>query len=320
MAHYIALWLLVQGGGRLPLRLLDAIAAASGTLAWWASRRLREVTRDHMRHALGPHATPREVDRAARECARTAARGYAEFAHLPRLSPEAVRARIVAMDGMDALTDAYREGRGTILVSAHLGAPEAIGCSTPTFHIDYAGISEPLRPQRVHDFVHHIRGLRGVRYFPATLGGLREARAHLRDGGTLGLLVDRDVLGTGRPYAFFGERALMPTGAVELARRTGAPVVAVWIFRERQPGQYRLVGRRLTLPPATSDREADLDSGMRVVIASLEEAIRSAPGQWFPLVPVWSGLAVDRQNRPRPYNDRDDERTGTHGTPGPPGR
>ncbi len=297
MTHYLALWLLVRVGGRLPLALLDAIAATGGTLAWWGSRRLREVTRDHMRHVLGTTANPREIDRAACECVRSAARGYAEFAHLSHLSPERVRASIVTTDGMQALTDAQTEGHGVIVVSAHLGAPEVISHSGPTFGIELAGIAEPLSPPRVHDFVQQVRSITGVQYFPATLVGLRDARAHLAAGRALGILVDRDVLHTGHPYAFFGERALMPTGAVELARRTGAAVVGVWIYRTGETGCYRLVGERIVLPPVTGDRAADLDSGMREVLTHLEDAIREAPGQWFPLAPVWAGLTADRSQR-----------------------
>lgn len=298
MTHYLALWLLVRVAGRLPLALLDAVAAAGGTVAWWASRRLREVTRDHMRHVLGPSTPTRDIDRAARECVRTAARGYAEFAHLSRLSPERVRAQIVATSGMEALTEAQGEGRGVIVISAHLGAPEVISHSGPTFGIELAVIAEPLQPPRVHEFVQRMRRITGVQYFPATLVGLRDARAHLAAGRALGVLVDRDVLHTGHPYAFFGERALMPTGAVELARRTGAAVVGVWIYRTGETGCYQLVGERIVLPPVTGDRAVDLDSGMFEVLAHLEEAIRVAPGQWFPLVPVWSGLAADRSQPP----------------------
>jgi KDO2-lipid IV(A) lauroyltransferase len=294
MLHFAALWLLVHVGGRLPLGILEAAARAGGTAAWWASRRLREVTRDHMRHVLGVSATPRDIDRAARECVRTAARGYAEFAHLPRLSPDAVRARVVSADGMEALAAAHAEGHGVIIMSAHLGAPEVISRTAPTFNAKMAGIAEPLRPQRVHDFVQSVRAVPGVPVFAATLAGLREARAHLAGGGALGILVDRDVLHTGHPHAFFGERALMPTGAVEIARRSGAPIVAVWCYRDGRPGRYRLVGRRVELPPATGDREADVESGMRATLAALEAAIRAAPGQWFPLAPVWDGLAADR--------------------------
>lgn len=307
--HYLALWFLVRVAGRLPPAALEAVAAAAGTVAWWGSRRLRAVTRDHMCHVLGVAAPRGEVDRAARECLRVAARGYAEFAHLPHLSPDAVRARVVATDGMEALAEAAREGHGVILVSAHLGAPEVMTHVAPAFGIDLAAVAEPLQPPRVHDFVHRIRAVHGVRYLPATLGGLREARAHLARGGVLGLLADRDVLGTGRSYPFFGERALMPTGAVELARRTGAPIVVVWAYRDRRAGHYRLVGRRIAVPPDTGDREADLDAGMRVLIASLEQAIRAAPGQWFPLQPVWPERIGHRSAGPRRherYNQSDD--------------
>lgn len=307
MIHYVALWLLVHVGGRLPLALLDAIAATGGTIAWWGSRRLREVTRDHMRHVLGTNTPAREIDRAARECVRTAARGYAEFAHLSRMSPERVRAQIVSTSGMEALAEAQAEGQGVVVVSAHLGAPEVISHAGPAFGTELAVIAEPLHPPRVHDFVQRIRSVTGVQYFPATMAGLRDARAHLAAGRALGVLVDRDVLHTGHPYAFFGERALMPTGAVELARRTGAAVVGVWIYRTGETGCYRLVGERIVLPPATGDRAIDLDSGMREVLAHLEEAIRKAPGQWFPLVPVWAGLTADRSQRQpggSPYNER----------------
>ncbi|MEI7925145.1 MAG: hypothetical protein WCI61_02975 [Chloroflexota bacterium] len=294
MLHFLALWLLVRIGGVIPLAVLDRIAGAAGSGAWWASRRIREVTRDHMRHVLGPDDTAHNIDRAARECVRTAAHGYAEFAHLHRLSPTVVRSRITSTDGIEALAAAHAEGRGVIIVSAHLGAPEVISHAAPTFDVDMAGVAEPLRPQRVHDFVQAMREVTGVQYFSATLAGLREARAHLGRGGALGILVDRDVLHTGRPYAFFGERALMPTGAVELARRTGAPIVAVWCYRAADAGRYRLVARPVPLPEATGVRATDVDSGMRAVLAALEAAIREEPGQWFPLVPVWSGLGTAR--------------------------
>lgn len=317
MAHYLALRLLVEIGGRVPLAILDAIAGAAGTLGWWASRRIREVTRDHMRHVLGPAASDGDVDRAARACTRAAARGYAAFAHLPRLTPDLVRASVTAFDGLDTLIEAREAGRGAILVSAHLGAPEVLSHAAPAFGLDFAAIAEPLRPQRVHDFVQSVRAVPGVRYLTADLGGLREARAHLSAGGMLGLLVDRDVLGTGRPYAFFGERALMPAGAVELARRTGVPIVAVWVLRERGASRYRLVAERVALPAATGERAADVDSGMRALIVALEAGIRRAPGQWTPLAPIWSGLAAGREagtrfDNTRPYNEGDGERTEPH--------
>ena len=54
-----------------------------------------------------------------------------------------------------------------------------------------------------------------------------------------------------------------------------------------RPGRYRVYLEQVPLPPKTGDREADLESGMRTLIARLEAGIREAPDQWFPLQPIW---------------------------------
>lgn len=77
----LALWLLVRVAGRAPLVLLYAVGDILGTLAWAATPRLREVTRDHMRHVLASNATSAAIDRAARGCVRSAVRYYADFAY-----------------------------------------------------------------------------------------------------------------------------------------------------------------------------------------------------------------------------------------------
>lgn len=300
MGRYLALRLLVSVGGRLPARLLYAAAAATGTFAWYASPAVRRTTRAHMRHVLGAGAPARAVDAAARGCVRAAAYYYADFARYPRLRVETVFERLQPLEGIEALFAAYDRGRGVIFISAHLGNPEIISQALGPFGIDLAVVTEPLRPPRLHAFVERQRARHGVTYLPADLGGLRAARAHLKHGGTLGVLVDREVLGGGRPYAFFGEAAPMPTGAVELARRTGAAIVAGWVLRGPAPDRFHARLEAVPLPAPTGDRAADLDSGMRAVIAWLERAIAGAPGQWFPLVPVWPRPAASGPQRPRP--------------------
>jgi lauroyl/myristoyl acyltransferase len=284
--RFACLWFLARVAGRLPARLLDVIAVVGGTAAWYASRRVRETTTDHMRHVLGVGAPPARVAATARECARSAARYYASFALAGSGRSEPLAQAVEAFEGLPALQEAYERGEGVILVSAHLGNAELVGRAVVPLGLDFAVVTELLSPSRVHELVHRVRGQAGVKLIPATLGGMRDALAHLRVGGTLGLLVDRDVLGTAPRRPFFGERAPLPTGAVELAHRTGAPVFAVWIPRTAA-GRSRVIIEAVPLPPATGDREADVETGMAALTAALEGGIRRWPGQWFPLVPIW---------------------------------
>jgi len=295
------LQLLVRVGDRVPTAILYALARAAGTVAWFASGTLRRTTRDHMRHVY-PAATPRSaIDRAARGAVCSAALYYVDFARTARLRPDAVFDQIDALEGIDALFRAYDRGRGVILASAHLGNPEFIAPAlAPLFPIMV--LTERLAPPALNDFVHGVRGHSGVRFVPADRHGVREALEQLRCGGVLGMLVDRDVLGTGEPFPFFGERASMPRGAVELAWLTGAAIVVGFVTRSGA-GRYRIALHEVAVPSrgaGSGERGADIEAGMRSVLAAIEDGIRSAPDQWFPLSPIWTyGLTPDSGDRSR---------------------
>lgn len=293
MLRLIALWLLVRVLGRLPGALLYAGADAGGAAAWYASARLRRTTRDHMRHVLRhgtADADAAAVDRAARGCVHSAARYYADFARSAHLSPEQAFAGAELFEGIDLFFDAYDRGCGVIIVSAHLGSPEFILRSARFLGLEMLVLTEPLSPPRVHDFVHRVRGAPGVRFLPADRRGLRETLAQLRAGGIVAVLADRDIQGGGRSVQFFGERAALPVGAVELALRTKAALVPAFGTRTGV-GRYRVTFQPPLRLQRSGDREADLEAGLRTLARALERGIGAAPEQWFVLHPVWSGLS-----------------------------
>lgn len=286
MIQFAGIWLLVRIFGRLPTRLLYAAAALAGTLLWYASPRVRATTRDHMRHVLGERTSRRERDRAARDCTRSALYYFVDFAKYAGMDPDKVFDHVDTTDGMPELLHAHDRGCGMLLVSAHLGNPEFIVQALGGFTIDLAVITEPLDPPRLHDLIHEVRERGGVKFIPANLSGVRQSLTHLRNGGTLAVVSDRDVLGGATRRLFFGDPAPIPSGAIELARRTGAPIIAGSVPRTG-PGRYRIELEELVLPEATGDRAADLESGMTVLIAFLERSISAYPDQWFALAPVW---------------------------------
>ena len=105
------LWLLVNLGGRLPTRLQYGFA-------WYGSRRIREVTRDHARHVLGIGTPLGRVDAVARGCVRTNLYYYADFARFGVATPESIFDSFDEIVGLDLLLGALDEGRGVVLVSA----------------------------------------------------------------------------------------------------------------------------------------------------------------------------------------------------------
>ncbi len=283
--RYWFLWILVNVGGRMPTRVQYGTAWVLGTLAWYLSRRVRAATRDHARHSLGPGAPRKRVDQVARGSTRANLYYYADFARFGARQPEAVFDFFDDVQGVEDMINALDEG-GVVMVGAHLGNMEVIAQAAAPFGVCLAIVTEPLHPPRVNEFVQRVRGAQGVRFLPADSGGLRQSIAHLKAGGALGMLVDRDVLGTGRPFPFFGERAPIPSGAVELALRMDAPMFIAWTHRTGW-GRYSLTIERIPMPEASGDRDADLERGMTAMVSALEAGIRRWPDQWYPIRPIW---------------------------------
>ena len=290
MIATIALRVWIEAFGRLPLHVLYALADTAGTAAWYVSQHLRDVTLDHMRHVHGGDATPARVAHSARGNVRSAMRYWADMAHAAHLPPAAAIDRIEAVDGIDGFIEAHDRGCGVLLVSAHLGNPETLIRAIGTLGFDVLVLTEPLSPPGVHELVHAVRQAPGVRFVPADRTGVRLAIQQLRDGKILGVLADRDVLGTGQPQPFFGERARMPRGAVELALRTNSAIVTG--FARRTHGErMRVTLDRPMYLERSEDRAADAEAGMRRVTRALEAGISASPEQWFALQPVWGGLS-----------------------------
>jgi KDO2-lipid IV(A) lauroyltransferase len=124
-------------------------------------------------------------------------------------------------------------------------------------------------------------------YLPANLSGVKEALRYLRNGGTVAVLIDRDIHGRGVLLPFCGRPAPMPMGAVALALRTGADLIPSFVHREHGFRYHAYMGPPLSLV-RTGDEQQDLRINTANLLACFEEHLRSDPGQWAILQPVWT--------------------------------
>ncbi|MFN8638013.1 MAG: lysophospholipid acyltransferase family protein [Dehalococcoidia bacterium] len=280
---------LIEGFGRLPAGVLYPLAWLAGTLAWLVSPGLRGVTRDHMDHIPGLDSNPRARDRAARGCARAVALYWVDLARTAHLPADGAFDEYASFEGLPHLFEAVDRGCGVVLVTAHLGAPEFAVRAGPQLGLDVLALIERNASPRVNAILQRARRGLGARYAEATAGGARTALDHLRRGGTVALIADRDIARTGISVPFFEERTTLPAGPVELARRTGAALVPCFVLR-RGVARYS-VRFEPALPVArTSDRQRDIEAGTLALARALEAGIAAAPAQWFVTAPIWSGL------------------------------
>lgn len=272
--------------GRLPVPALYGIARVVGDGAYCFRRSTRAAVSANMRRVLGPEARERDVRRATREVFRNATRYYADLIHMPRLDVQRFARERLELEGTEYLRAARDAGRGAVVVSAHFGNPEMAVQGLAAHGLLFFGLTEPIQPQALSDLTHWLRSRHGHTYRTVSRGGLREMVQRLKQGGLIAILLDRDIGGTGVPMQLFGAETRIPLGAIELALRTGADLIPAWTWRRPGYKFHVRIGPPLELV-RTGSFDEDVRANARRLLDLFEANLRTDPGQWAVLHPIW---------------------------------
>jgi len=271
----------------LPLRVLYGLADLSGELAYIISVRVRHRVWDNMRHVMGPATPKAELRRAARQVFRNTARYYIDLITRPRLDVQRFYERRVTHYGLEEnLMATLARGKGVVLASGHFGDAEmVVHCLLP-LGVKPLALTEPLEPPALSRLVHRLRSSAGLAFLPVSLSNVKTALRHVKTGGLVALMCDRDIEGRSLRVPFLGTPAGMPVGAVELAMRTGATIVPVFSHR-RDGNRYEVFVEPPVELAHTGNAQADLETNVRHLLEAFEPHLRSDPGQWTVLEAVW---------------------------------
>ena len=265
------------------------VACVAGEIAYALGRDARAAVRANLQHVLG-RPPPQRLVRAV---FRHGALNYYDLLRLPRLDAATLRAS-VDVRGWEHLEAARALGRGVLLVTAHLGSVSLVGQIVAVGGCPANVVVEALNPPQLLDLMQGLRGSHGITPLPAGPGLLRAIVAALGRNEVVGLLSDRDVLGSGVEVTFFGARTRLPGGAAGLGLRTGAVVLPA--FTARHPG-----GRYMAWfePPIalvqTGNVRADVQINTEHITRLIEAAIRRYPEQWAVFQRVWPAEPPDAE-------------------------
>lgn len=260
---------------RVPKVLVPPLSEVIGTLAYlWAPGPRAAVRANQLQ--VAPHRRPR-----VRRTFVNQVRNYFETFRVLRSSVEEMR-RDIDVEGFEAFEEIARRGKGAVMASAHFGP--VVVCGNVFIAHGYP-VTLPVEKEK-GEFaraVNRARTALGIR-FVETDQAFGIARL-LRKGGVLGVLADRAVTGVGERVEFFGKPALLPSGPMSLALRTGAALMPAFAYR-RNGRLVAVFDRELELQ-RTGDHQADLLAGMRQFAQVMEKHIASAPEEWVVFERIW---------------------------------
>ncbi|MCJ7510616.1 MAG: lysophospholipid acyltransferase family protein [Dehalococcoidia bacterium] len=273
--------------GRLPTRVLYLLAEVAALLFYLFAWRLRRNVWDNMRHVMGPNTPKKKLRRATRQVFGNWAKSYADVIHLPYLNLHTFLGRKLIYHGFEEnLLPAITNGKGVILTSGHFGSVELAIQGLVAKGVTATVLTEPLQPPALSHLLDGLRASKGHTFLPVSIGSIKTILRSIKAGGMVGLMCDRDIEGRSIRVPFCGTPASVPVGVVELAMRTGVPLIPIFVHRRNGDACEAFVEPPLELVN-NSDPQADLKTNVRRLLERFEAHLRSDPGQWTVLEKVW---------------------------------
>jgi phosphatidylinositol dimannoside acyltransferase len=268
----------------LPESFDVAVGRRAATIVGRRTARQRAKLSANLSRALyapGERPDPALVERFAERAFDSYGRYWAEGAKLPAIPPATIVDRFVVDEGAEHLAAAKAAGRGLVIALPHVGSWEWGGAYLAQVGLAMTAVAEVLEPPALFEWFRAKRAAMGITIAPLDEHAGTTMLTTLRAGGVVGLLVDRDIVGTGIDVVFFGERVTMPAGPATLALRTGAALVAAACYSG--PGD----DHHATVVAIDARRRAGLREDVARVTqqlaSELEGLIRRAPEQWHVL-------------------------------------
>ncbi|MCQ8239455.1 lauroyl acyltransferase [Acetobacteraceae bacterium KSS12] len=206
--------------------------------------------------------------------------------------------------GDEVLERQVAAGGPALFVSGHLGNWEMLPPTVAAFGIRfssfYRAAGNPVIDRMIRALRDRAMGAPErppVPLFAKGARGARDALAHVRGGGSLGLLVDQKM-NDGMEARFFGHPAMTAPALAAMALRYRCPVIPGRIER-LAPARFRLVVEPPIPLPDTGDRREDERLLTQAVNDRLEEWIRARPESWLWLHRRWPKALYRRLEQDR---------------------
>ena len=265
---------------RLPRGAVRWLARRLGDAAYLVSARSRRLGLANLDLAFGAAKTPAEKRRILRESLRNFSLTMLDLLWFSRNS-EARMARW--FDVSPALRDTMARRVARVGVTGHFGNWELVGRYWALAAGSLTSVAMPLKNPAVGELLREARELTGQQIV-AREGALKKLVRALRDGGTVGLLLDQNTdPEEGGTFAdFFGKPVAVSPAAGILASMTGAEIIFAYAL-PRPDGTYR--GELPHVIPAAEiaamDRATAAQALTRRITGFYEEAIRAHPECWL---------------------------------------
>lgn len=230
----------------------------------------------------------RALNRLVRDAFRHAARYYVQLVRAPIVNA-AYLDRWLVVETPGVIEAALDDPKGALFVGMHMGWFElpALVAAAQTGRPAIVP-SETIADPALQAYLVETRERMGLRLIELS-GAKRVLKEELLEGGTVGLLGDRDITGGGIDTEFFGAPSPLAAGPALLAMDTGVTPHVFGVWRDTS-GVYHVRVEPVAFPAEGSRRER-VSAYLGAEARAFERHIAAAPEQWLAIFhPLWPDL------------------------------
>jgi lauroyl/myristoyl acyltransferase len=273
----------------LPPRVLNVLFDAFGAAMFYARPGMRRRLEGKLSDALPELSDRRKNHRVAIKVCSSAIRPILDLVMFMRHGDRIMHN--IEITGQENLDKADVEGKGVILLFAHLG-------SFDLFAVVMARLDKHFTPIIFHPRTTPVpRYVSTMALFGQMLGcdplspvfwvgkdTVRKVRGHLIAGKRVGITFDVDGSCI---VDLFGRPAALADGIAHFAIDSGAPILPFALFHGKEPLDRRLIFYEPLSYELTGNRSEDVDTIMAEVARMGERMVREKPEEWMSWFGLW---------------------------------
>ncbi|NQT21914.1 MAG: lysophospholipid acyltransferase family protein [Candidatus Omnitrophica bacterium] len=275
----------------LPLKVGYAIATFIANAYFLFSKKDKNALIANIKVVLNNPSKDEFARHCARMCFINFGKYLVDFLRFKKIDQGYIHSN-VAIEGLENVKEALRHKKGAIMLSSHIGNWELAGAvfslSMGFPHIDFPlyAIALDHVDKKVNDFFIKQRASKGVQTIPIGVK-LKQCFQVLRKNKALAILGDRDFSEKGEKIEFLGKETLLPKGPAVFFVRTGAPILPVFMLREKSD-KFRFVIESPINHALTGNEERDKREIIKSYVSVIERYIKKYPDQWYVFRNVWN--------------------------------
>jgi KDO2-lipid IV(A) lauroyltransferase len=186
----------------------------------------------------------------------------------------------IVFEGIDNYNNAQAKGKGIIAITGHCGNWELLSIANSWKSFTGSAVARRQSNPYINKWIENVRTKFGNKIIYKS-GAIKEVLSTLRNGGSIGILMDQSVVENEAVITeFFGEKVYTMKIPAFLAIKTGAAVLPLFI-NYLGKGRHRIKFEKEVPIRISGNIEDDILVNTKIFSEYIEQYIKENPTEWL---------------------------------------